>query len=62
MQQGEKCHNCLYSGYEKEGKEGEEFLHCYRYAPKPYTRGQNKTRWPAVMEDDWCGEWNPEER
>ena len=37
----------------------EDAIFCKRYAPRP---GQARQEWPIVWEDDWCGEFEPEEQ
>lgn len=58
----ERCKNCKF------GKAGRGQLFCQRNAP-----GRGKVlhdvnfrdypqfaAWPTVLDDDWCGEWEPE--
>ncbi len=41
---------------------------CKRYAPHPLSPGagandavpDQDSRWPRVVSDDWCGEWDPQ--
>lgn len=58
MSQG--CGTCRFS------REGPCDLECHRHAPQPRSEwvpdgkaeiGQEVTIWPAVDDDDWCGEW-----
>ncbi|MFQ5774673.1 MAG: hypothetical protein ACE5GS_09160 [Kiloniellaceae bacterium] len=34
---------------------------CRRYAPRPVAARADgaEIRWPRVVSDDWCGEWDP---
>ena len=46
------CKDCRY------GECIDGAVRCRRYAPRP---GLARQEWPIVWEDDWCGEFEPEE-
>ena len=49
----QSCGNCYY-------RPGNE---CRRYAPRPALGAQAgyESLWPEVCDDEWCGEWAPQE-
>lgn len=56
--EAEKCGSCFYSVAAYSGGE------CHRNPPESLVvrtiEGKKiKTIWPAVQENDWCGEWLP---
>ena len=67
----QRCGNCRYQIRSKlrettsdlnvltRSFETREILHfqCRRHAPRPSANENIETFWPAVNDDDWCGEW-----
>ena len=51
-----KCKTCRYS---EVSPDVEDAIFCKRYAPRP---GIDFEEWPIVWENDWCGEFEPEEQ
>lgn len=54
------CATCVYSRVHVDtGATGRPITvrRCHRNAPKPHPHSGARPNWPAVMDDDWCGEW-----
>ena len=58
--QGKACATCRYRGEPIKDVAERPGYQCRRHAPKPAYNLQ-VTRWPHVMADDWCGEYQPRE-
>lgn len=53
----ETCKTCKFRSKEGPGLEGEP--RCRRNPPQVHD-GMSVHGWPRVDDDDWCGEWKPE--
>lgn len=70
QERSERCETCRFVGPERVriGSETVVFRQCRRYAPRPlgvhWTGGEDailhdESRWPSVLPESWCGEWEP---
>lgn len=61
------CETCRFSRTPAQNSDaGEEHLECRRHAPAssvgPLREGESAVAWfPLVLEEDWCGEYEPDE-
>ena len=57
-----KCGNCRYKVKRKNSNPA--VIECHVYAPKPLVSSSPDVTavWPIVQKDDWCNEWNAENK